>query len=72
MAKKTKYVRVKVDLILHLEEETETLPSELSNIVAGTCSAVVLHMRKEVGLKTAGFSDGHVEYRLYHPRKRRV
>jgi hypothetical protein len=63
---------VKVDLILHLEEEGVTLPRELNGIVAGTCSAIVFHMRKHAGLNVEGFSDGHVEYSLYHPRKSRA
>ena len=76
MRRKTRYVRVTVDLILHMPEESDTLPRGLSSVLDGTCNAVTKYMNRHFhqvkAPKADGFSDGHVKYSLYFPKKAKV
>ena len=76
MVKKSRFVRVTVDLILHMPEESERLPAGLEDVVEGTCKAVADHMNRHFearGVPRAqGFSDGRVRYAVFQPRRRRL
>ncbi len=75
MVKRSRYVRVTVDLILHMPEEGETLPAGLEDVVQGTCEVVTAHMNHHFEARgvpgAVGFSDGRVRYAVYVPRARR-
>lgn len=70
MARKTKYVRVTVDLILHFEEEGTSLPAGLGEIVPGLCAAVAERIERASTPKPIGWSDGHVRQSLYFPSEK--
>lgn len=69
-ARKTRYVLVTASLVLHFDEDLETLPRSLGSPVEGTCRAI-LHYMRAAGVPTVGFSDGRLRYGLYFPREKR-
>ena len=74
---KSKYVRVKIEMILHLPEEVSGIDVDGAGEAgakvpaAGMCQELLKFFQKKMpkAQRPVGFSDGHYRYSLYRPSR---